>query len=458
MAGVGFEIRKMLREDTYSGAFRAYGYSALVACGPWIISILTLVVLNALLHGAFDGSDAEPMINIFAASITHVYAFSLILVGPFGLVLTRYAADRFSDKEPEAIFPSYLAALTVVAALAALVGGAFFAFGVGGSLLYVASAAALMVYVCCIFVTANYLTALLDYRDVVSNFAIGYAASAGAAYLCAVEFGIDAALAGFAAGQLLLLVLLFRSLKRELGYRVHPSWDVLRYFRRFPALLLTGLLYNLGIWIDKLIFWWFSGKGEQIAGLMYTVPEYDVGIYLSLLSIVPGMAVFFLNIETSFAERFQGFFSRVEHGGTLEQIGAERDAIATALRDGFASLIKVQAVVTIFLAVFGGQILEVIGIGSMQVGVFRVTLFGAFLLVVFLSLLTVLFYFDDRRGALLCTAVFVVANALLSLALSGHERWFGYGFVVASGLAMVLSGHRVNRRLAELEYRVFCGG
>ncbi len=453
MAGVGFEIRKMLDRGSYAGLFKAYGYSAMLASGPWIISILTIVLLNFLLHRQFE----EDQIHIFTSTVTHVFAFSLILVGPFGLVLTRFAADRFSEDKPEEIFPSYLAALTVVAALAAVFGLVFFGFGVGGSLLYQVSATALMVYVCCIFVTANYLTALLDYRGVVVSFLIGYGVSAVAAHYLSVWLGLPAAVFGFALGQLVLFVLLFRSLKRELGFKVQPSWKVLSYFRRFPSLLLVGLLYNLGIWIDKLIFWWFSSENVQVRGWMHAAPEYDVGIYLSLLSIVPGMAVFFLNIETNFAEKFKAYFSLLDHGGTLERIGAARHEIALVLRDGFAALLKTQGMVTIFLAVFASQILGAFGISELQIGIFRVTLFGALLLVMFLSLLTVLFYFDDRRGALLCTSVFVLANGLLSLALSGNEKWFGFGFVAASGLAMVIAGRRVNQRLADLEYQVFCG-
>ena len=66
------------------------------------------------------------------------------------------------------------------------------------------------------------------------------------------------------------------------------------------------------------------------------------------------------------------------------------------------------------------------------------------------------FYVDDRKGALLCTAIFVLANAGLSVAsLLANEAWYGMGFVVASGLALVVAAFRVNHRIAELEYRVF---
>jgi uncharacterized membrane protein len=92
-----------------------------------------------------------------------------------------------------------------------------------------------------------------------------------------------------------------------------------------------------------------------------------------------------------------------------------------------------------------------------QTGIFRITLFGTLLLVVFLSMLTVLFYFDDRRGALLCSSVFLLANAGLSIVtLQQNEAWYGFGFVLATGAALFIAATRVNHRIDDLEYTTFC--
>ena len=45
MAGIGFELRKLIEEDTFSGDFKAYFFAGIVSSGPWIISILCLGVL-----------------------------------------------------------------------------------------------------------------------------------------------------------------------------------------------------------------------------------------------------------------------------------------------------------------------------------------------------------------------------------------------------------------------------
>ncbi len=454
MAGIAFELRKLTRDDTLAGTGRAYLYAGFISSGPWILSILTMVLLSRLLGGALP-DRAE--LDFFSASVTHVYAFSLILVGPFQLVLTRYAADKFASRERRAVFPSYLSALLVVSLVAAVVAAVFFFGFVSGPWFHRAASVALMVYVCGIFVTANYLTALRRHRSAVFGFVGGYVASLLAAWLGAVWAGGVGAMTGFAAGHAALLLLLARSLHAEFGSDPAPRADVWKWFRRFPGLALVGFCYNAGIWADKLMFWWFSDQREGINGLWVT-PEYDVAICLSLLSIVPGMAVFFLRLETSFAEKYEAFFQAIDGRLPLRAIRDARAGMVDALRRGLGQLLKVQGVVTALLLVFAKPLGTLLAIGSVKVGIFQVTLFGTFMLIGFLSLLTILFYLDDRRGALVCAAAFALANTLLSIpTLLANEAWYGYGFVIAAALALCLAAHRVNHRLAQLESHIFRG-
>ena len=457
MAGIGFELRNISRSGSLESIFRSYAFSGIISSGPWIISILSLVFLTRLLHGFLP----KEAIQLFSASVTHCYAFSLILVGPQQLVLTRHAADKFFAKNRDSIFPSCFGAMTLTALLALLLGGIFFLRMVDGSLLYRLSAIALMVMVSCVFIISNYLTALRDYKSVVTSFALGYGASCLLAYVSARVYGEDAIILGFAIGHGILLALLLRCLHREFGAGGHSQvsgpWDFMSYFARFPALALCGFCYNLGIWADKLMFWWFAEKSrEQISGSLYAAPVYDTAIYLSLLSIVPGMAVFFLKLETEFADRYQAFFDSIQDGGSLAQIRKAKLDVVETLRRGLSQLFKVQLFTTTFLVAFARPIAEAFGIGATQAGIFQVTLFGAFLLVCFLSMLTALFYFDDQKGALLASATFAITNAALGyLTTKINEAWYGFGFVVAAGLGVVIVAHRLNSRVARLEEMAF---
>ena len=42
MAGIGFELRKLLRQDTLLGMIRAYAYAGVIGSGPWCCRSLVL--------------------------------------------------------------------------------------------------------------------------------------------------------------------------------------------------------------------------------------------------------------------------------------------------------------------------------------------------------------------------------------------------------------------------------
>ncbi len=452
MAGIGFELRKLLASRSLGGALRAYAYAGVISSGPWIISILSIIVLHTLLRPILTEHD----LTLFSTTITHAYALALILTGGLQFVLTRYAADQFSANRPENVLPSCFAALTLTAIIAAIAGSCLFGLLTPESPVYKIAATALLVAVSCIFVVANYLSVLHRYKRIVAGFAIGYVVACTAAWFAARAGGAGLAVSGFAAGHLLLLVCLLVPLQREIGSPILASWNFMRHFRIVPELAFCGLFYNIGIWIDKILFWWFSEQNVQVSGVLHASLAYDISIYLSLLSIVPGLTLFFLKLETAVADGCSQFFDRINHGGTLAQIEAARDDLIGSLRAGFVNLMLVQGIVTIALLICAESLGQWLGLGAIQIGIFRITLVGAFLLVVFLSLLTVLFYFDDRKGALWACAVFAFGNAGLSFAtLLANEAWYGFGFVVAAGAAMTIAAIRANQRAAVLEYHVF---
>ena len=81
---------------------------------------------------------------------------------------------------------------------------------------------------------------------------------------------------------------------------------------------------------------------------------------------------------------------------------------------------------------------------------------GVCLLVVFLALLTVLFYLDRIRDALLVCGIFAVTNALTTTAgLLAGERWYGTGFTAAAAVGVVVGGVLAGRALSRLEYETF---
>ena len=110
MAGIGFELRRML--DQRSGLLskvRAYTCAGLISSGPWLMTILTLTLLS--LAGQLFGTSGD--LSLFRALVTYSFAFSLILQGVGQMSITRWIADRLYSHKYDKILPAFAATLVV---------------------------------------------------------------------------------------------------------------------------------------------------------------------------------------------------------------------------------------------------------------------------------------------------------------------------------------------------------
>ncbi|GAA77244.1 hypothetical protein P20480_3737 [Pseudoalteromonas sp. BSi20480] len=105
MAGIGFEIRKILKKNTLLSVFEAYSYAGLIGSGPWLLSIIALMLIGILSLGIVL---PKLLIIQFLTLITYMMAASLILTGGLQLMLTRFVADLFLQKTTTQYSPIYL--------------------------------------------------------------------------------------------------------------------------------------------------------------------------------------------------------------------------------------------------------------------------------------------------------------------------------------------------------------
>ncbi|GAB5562303.1 MAG: exopolysaccharide Pel transporter PelG [Synoicihabitans sp.] len=452
MAGIGFKLIRLLDKQTYTGALQAYGYAALIGSGPWVLSMMTLGLLGVALRA----TGMEGGMDKFFVAVTYVFAFSLVSTGPLQLVISRYAADRVFAREEDRIFPAYLGALGLVFVFAALAGSLFFVGGVPGELPFRFSGVGLLMVVSGIWISTVFLSAVKDYASVLKCFTAGYALSFGATWWGGHISGLDGMLMGFLLGQFSLLFLLFFVIFREFGVSQIPSLAFLAYFKKHKVLAACGLFYNLGIWIDKPVFWWLSSHGYEVAGALWAAPLYDEAVYLSFLSVAPGMAVFLLSVETTFALHYERFFRQVVEKASLKELQKTKQLMIEALQDGITRMLKFQGAVTLLLVIQAETLLSRLGLGVVQTLVFRVTLVGVFLLVILLALLTVLFYLDRLKEALIACLLLAAVNAGGTvLGLMMDERWYGMGFTIGAACAVVYAMGQTNFWLNRIDYETF---
>ena len=110
MAGIGFELRKLLQRESYFALVRAYAYAGLISSGPWVLSIVGLVVIGVL---SVNIVVPNLLVTQFQVSVTYLIAGSLILTGVVQLAFTRWVSDQLFARKGAGIVPNFAGVLLV---------------------------------------------------------------------------------------------------------------------------------------------------------------------------------------------------------------------------------------------------------------------------------------------------------------------------------------------------------
>jgi uncharacterized membrane protein len=311
------------------------------------------------------------------------------------------------------------------------------------------------VLLCGVWIATIFLSGLKQYKAIVVLYAVGYGIVIGAA-LALRGFGLEGLLAGFVLGHFVLFV----GMWGLTFYHYRPPRSISFEFARrqllYPSLMLIGLLYNLGIWADKFMFWYFSDTSEPIIGPLRASVIYDLPVFMAYLSVIPGMAVFLVRIETDFAEYYERFYDAVRSGGSLEYIEDMRNEMTHAIRQGLAEIAKIQTLAVVVTLVAGPTLLRALGISELYLPLMHIQTVGASLQVILLALLNVFFYLDQRRIIVWICAAFLVFNlAFTAITLRLGAPYYGYGYALAVLLALAAGLYVLDRRLWRLEYETF---
>ncbi len=453
MAGIGFELRKLMKGKSYSSLIVAYTYAGVISSGPWVLSIIAVLLIGVISLPVMVPAD---LVSRFQTVVTYLIAFSLMLTGFVQLSFTRYAADRIFDREHHRLLPNLNGLLLVVIAVSGLLSYpvALVAFP-QQSLFFRLLFAATFVILCCVWVTAVLLSGLKDYKAILVNFFLGY----GTALLLTFFMrhgNLEGLLLSFLAGQFILLLGMFRVVFRGYPSRLFIEFDFLKPRRMYRSLMMTGFLYNLGIWTDKLIFWFHPLTGSDVIGPLRASLVYDLPVFLAYLAIIPGMAVFLVRMETDFVEYYQRFYDAVREGGSLSYILEMKDEMVRVAREGIYDIIKIQAIATITVIVAGRQLLAWAGISEIHLPLLSIHVVSTGFQVVLLGILNIFFYLDKRGRVFFLTALFTVLNlafTLISIRLGPY--YYGYGFSLALILTISVGMGLLDTDFDRLEYETF---
>jgi uncharacterized membrane protein len=454
MAGIGFELRKILKEDRLFSILKMYSYSGMLSAGPWVISIVAILFVGFINLAAQHSST---MTASFQIVITYAIALasSLVITGFVQLPFTRYTADLiFAGREDE-VLPSFFATLLVSWAVSFTFGAplAFIVFQ-DQSLLFVVVVIGTFLVLCGVWISNILAVSLKYYKGVL----LAYGSSYGMIILASYYIGssLEALILIFFLGNAMLLLILMTLIIKsyKTSYLVNFGFFTDKKF--YWSLALAGFFYNLGSWADKFIFWYHPLTGTTVIGALHASVVYDMPIFIAYLSIIPGMAIFFFRLESDFADQNDLFFNAVRDGSPLDLIERYKDEMTRVIRHSIREIMVVQGIINIILFLGAPKLFAMLNIPQLYLGLFYILTIGAQLQLGFMSVLAILYYLDRRVVAMWLSISFFVLNVVLTFAsIYMGPAMFGYGYAVSLLIVFAASLFVIRREMKGLVYETF---
>ncbi|MEG3639882.1 exopolysaccharide Pel transporter PelG [Magnetococcus sp. PR-3] len=451
MAGIGFVLRNLTYKDNLMGLLAGFGYSALVATGPWLFTILSLTGSMAL-GSLFTTFEQQ---STFRIIVIYNFAFSLVLSGPIVMVITRYVADLIFTREVQHVPGTLLGGLILLFTIQAPLAIGFYFFFADLEVSNRIHGLTNYFLITGIWLVTVFITALKDYKFIIRIFLMGMILGTLTNPILSMEFGVSGMLFGFNTGLAIIFFALTARVFAEYPYKVRGLFLFMPHFKKYWDLALIGLFFNMAAWMDKWIMW-FAPESEQLVGGFPSYPNYDSAMFLAYLTIVPSMASFVLSMETSFYERYLKYYRDIQKHVTYEQIIANQKDLIGSIHTSGRNFFILQGGISVTALVLAPTIFQAFGVNFLQLGMFRLGVLGAFYHAMLLFLNIALSYFDFRRHALAISGVFLLTNGGFSIiSLNYGFPYYGYGYFAATAFTFGFAFLLVFHMLRNLPYHTF---
>jgi uncharacterized membrane protein len=455
MAGVGFELRKLFKENSgYVDTLKAYATSAVVTEGPMVLSIIMLTGQRLLMK--YAGSTYNQM-EIFVLIMTYTMIFSMLTANVLNLFLSRFISDCIFEEKYDKIMSAFFDAVVILLALGGIVGYLYLSridLGIEYKVLAMIQFSTLII----LWIEMCFLSALRKYLVILKCFVIAVLLSfiiSIILYLVGAS-PLFACLTGTCIAYFFMLCVFFKEMIKYFPFKKISIGVFLKDLDKYPSLCAIGFFMTLGLYGHNFVMWSSDYKTVVIKNMIYSV-TYDVPCFFAALTIIPMLVLFTVSLEVNFYEKYKGYFSTILYGGRLEDIKAARKNMVKMLLRELSYILEVQLFIAIVAVVFISNLLKLVGLDINMIGIFQILCFGYCFYGLMRCIIIVLLYFDDRIGAAVTSISFAILSILASyLTLNGGIELYGVGFVGAAIIASIFGIIRLFIFVKNLEYNVFC--
>lgn len=459
MAGIGFQLKALIKEDTLSNKANAYLYSAFVSSGPWIAGVVTVNILLFLAGQYLEGFEAQ---SLFLGTIVYTFVFSQILTAPWQMIITRYYSDCLYAKKYELIMPGFKG-LNMIVFFSSILMVIVFYMNRPLPIYYKVMAAYLFIILALLWLIMVALSSIKDYKIITNAYLLGGVLSVALTIFLMENpinfpdyvYQSNILLAYLIGSTLTYLILLYAFYKVFHFGPTYVQFDFLAYLSKYPSLFFVGLFYTLGLWIDDILMWLGQLRVNIFDTYQYA-PVYDNAVFLAYLTIVPTTVLFLVVIETSLYDKYKAYYGLVNGNGTINDIEMARQDLKRVVRKQLLHAFQIQFLITLTVVLLANPIFEILNLSILIRGIFRVTAFGALFNVFILNTIMIMLYFEARKKALQVAFVFLVSNGLFTYLFSNlGPDYYGYGFLVGSLISFVYGLWSQSKMLNHLTVETF---
>jgi uncharacterized membrane protein len=457
MAGIGFSLQRPDKENCDPERQRGGRYGAMAIIGPWIFAILAFEILRRSLGLVGADDDGLPL----QSSIIYLFLVSLVSAAPVTAIMLRMVFDDIHRRQSEHVVTIYLLALagsmTVGLISAQVAFGIVAGFPAADMFPMMAAAGAMAMT----WTAATFAAAIRAYKAIGYAFMVGFALAVVATLFVAGQSGGPQVQAlafacGFASTFVWLSGEVIRVFDGPSAGELRPVVKrVLRDGLRYRTIGFGAFAAAAAIWTDSIVVW-FGPFGEVASNGLSTMPFYDSAMFVSRISMLPGLLVFLAFHDGIWFDRMQGFLRAVNRNEALERIMAQSALLEGAVRRGLLWLIAIQSLIAVMLYVLAPALIEPFGMMYQQTGILRVGLLGTLFFALFSLMATLVLYLGRDREFLRLQLAFLVLNGL---ATYFFMRWgadyLGFGFLVASVAGAVFAAAVLEDTLNRLPYITF---
>ena len=460
MAGIGFELKKLMGKGNIVNLVAGTTYAVMVTIGPTILLAGTLMLMYVVLpYSTAAFADRE----FLSSTILYVFIFSMIITSPLNSVLSRYVADKIYQEQITDIMPAInvgLALHMVLAFLSSLyivfreieVGiDPFFTFLSYWFFMVINMSLYLMTYV----------SALKDYGKIGMAYFLGILAalvfSIVSVYVFhnAVSYSI---LGSMVLCFSIISTMLYANLKTYFKVSSKNYTEALKYFLRFKPLFITNFFYTFGLYVHNFVYWNTPEHSAYIGNVFWTAPDYDMATCLALFTNISTLVIFVVKAETSFFGSYQAYLETVNGGGG-EDIELAKKNMFRTLKSELFYIIRFQFIITIILFILAMIFLPDFGFEGVILSIYPSLAAAYFVTFIMYCEVIFLFYFDDGIGTCMVTIGFFIGTLVGSIITTYFDVVFaGLGLFLGAFIGWTIGYIRLRRVINKIDEQIFCRG